>query len=165
MGCAHYEQWEWIAESGAGCAPGRRLRCTKCQEILPIGPTFDALVEVHWETIALDVAGALRDRRSKDLIDADLHRLGATDAEVNVFWHGVHDAACGTSCLSVRSVMEQISALARAYGGRGAVDAAPNGAVAYAAGALAQSFVSDVDGCAGCSPPPVVTGTAWEWAE
>lgn len=148
--CEHRAQWEWVHDAELVAAPSaRRLRCNRCQQTLPIGPSYDGAPhdqDIHWETIALDVALARSDRGSVARINADLEGLGVTTAEVESFWHGVRDAACGESCLTIREVMEALSEL-----GKRAPGDAPNGTLPYAAGALAQGFLADFGKAACCA--------------
>jgi hypothetical protein len=118
-------------------------------EILPIGASYDGAPheqEIHWETVAIDVALARGDRASVAAINADLSRMGVTEAELDSFWLGVRDASCGESCLTVREVMEALSALGKRVPGD-----APHGTLPYAAGALAQGFLADFGNAACCA--------------
>lgn len=137
--CEHRGQWEWVG----GVDPiARRLRCNRCNQILPCGespdPTADRDVDMHWETIAIDVAAAIRDGATVEVIQRALTTLGATPPEIVAFWLGMRDSACGENCLTVATVAQ---AMSEVDGHRG-IDL-PNGTVIYAAGSLAQSLAGD----------------------
>ncbi len=143
MACNHAASWQWeLHDDPNGGLTARRMTCKACHAVMPIGDAADQDVDVRWEMVALNVAVGLRFRMGKESIDEDLIDMGLTQAEVDVFWIGVKDAACGDACLTIKSVLEAMPP--RREDGEAVVASIPNGAIAYAAGVLAQRCAGEI---------------------